>query len=162
MSVKVSSKVTSDFKQFSLLVQRLNSLDKYEGQYGYFAGDIHKSSGLPIADLADMLNSGTSQIPARPFVDDAINSMERWMQVNRTWKNEVWDFLCKGGGVSKLYQKYANIGANTIRAMIDVNTYEDNNLAWAAMKQEKYGSFKIPLTETDELYNAAKGKVVKR
>jgi len=160
--MQVTSKVTSDLKQIGYLLKRLENIEKFQGEYGYFAGDIHTSSGLPIADLADMLNRGTPNIPARPYIDDAINSMERWMQVNRTWKNDVWAFLCNGGSISKLYLKYANIGADTIRAMIDVNDYEANNDAWAAMKQEKYGSFKIPLTETDELYNAAKGKVVKR
>ena len=160
--MQVTSKVTSDLKQIGYLLKRLENIEKFQGEYGYFAGDIHSSSGLPIADLADMLNKGTPNIPERPFIDDAINSMERWMQVNRTWKNDVWAFLCNGGSISKLYLKYANIGADTIRAIIDNNDFADNSIAWAAMKQEKYGQFKIPLTETDEMYEAAKGKVVKR
>jgi hypothetical protein len=160
--MQVTSKVTSDLKQIGYLLKRLENIEKFQGEYGYFVGDIHANSGLPMVELVTLLNEGTSEIPARPFMSVAEDSMERWMQVNRTWKNDVWSFLCNGGSVNKLYLKYANIGADTIRAVIDNHDFADNSIAWAAMKQEKYGQFKIPLTETDEMYEAAKGKVVKR
>lgn len=147
-------------KGIEQFISRLQKLDTYHSEYGYFEGDIHQSSGLPMAELAGMLNDGYGDIPARPFVDDAINSMTRWFQTNKTWKVDVWNYLKNGGRVDSLYKKYANIGADTIRAMMDVNDYADNVKWWEDMKIAKYGSTR-PLVETTELYDSASAKVFK-
>lgn len=158
--MKITSKVTSDMKGIDQLFKRLEAIESMHGEYGYFEGDIHKGSGLPMTDLVSMLNDGYKDIPARPFVDDAINSMHRWFQVTTDWKKDVWSYLRDGGRVDSFYIKYSKIGADAIRRMIDVNDYADNVAWWDKMKQAKYGS-SIPLVETNEMYAAARHKIIK-
>lgn len=138
----------------------MKALESMHVEYGYFEGEIHQSSGKPIAELAALLNDGYGNTPARPFVDDAIDAMDRWFQVNRDWSKDLWLFLKDGGRVDSFYIKYGKVGADAIRRMIDVNDYADNIDWWEDLKRKKYG-VSIPLMETGELYDSAKYKIIR-
>ena len=63
--MKISSTATLDLKQINSLIRRMTSLETHEAQYGYFAGDIHQSSGLDMAVLVNTLQED------RPFMEYA-------------------------------------------------------------------------------------------
>lgn len=161
MAANIKAKVTSDFSSLTRLLKRMESLENHEVEYGYFAGDIHQSSGLPMAELAGLLNDGTEHIPARPFVDDAILAYDRWFDTSKEWRIDVTSYLTDAGGnIRTLYAKYGRYGVDAIKMKIDVNDYEDNDAAWKQMKLEMYGK-SMPLVETDELYESGKYRVRK-
>jgi hypothetical protein len=158
--MQITSKVTSDMKQITNMMSRLNKLNKTHVEYGFFEDQIHQGSGKPMSELATLLNNGTRFIPERPFADDAFNSMQRWMDVNNGWKTDVWRYLKNGGRIDVMFKKYGQIGADTIRAMMNNNNYADNVAWWEKMKQEKYG-LSMPLIETHELYDGAIYRIIR-
>lgn len=160
ITMKITSKVTSDQKQITSLIRRLQSLESHEIQYGYFQGDIHQSSGLDIAELAELLNFGTDNILPRPFMAAANDSAERYSQTSNEWKRHIWSYLCGGGNISQVLGKIGLAYNRFIPQAILFGDWPRNSDEWAAWKFEKYGSSQ-PLIETSELMDSSKVKVIK-
>jgi hypothetical protein len=157
--MKITSQVKCDLKGINNLIRRSSKLDDYHVEFGFFDDKQH-SSGMTVAELARTLNYGTDEIPERPFMQDSINSMNRWMDTSKQWRMDIWNYLKNGGRIDILMKKYGRIGVDTIQAIFYNNNYPENNQLWAAYKQATY-SLSIPLIETHELYNATEFRVVR-
>jgi len=158
--MKITSKVTSDQKQIASLIRRLQSLESHEIQYGYFQEDTHDSSGMPISELAAILNFGTDDIPARPFMEAASDSAGRYSQTSNEWKRSIWSYLCGNGNINQVLGKVGVVYNNFIPQAIMFGEWQANGLEWSKYKFETYGSSQ-PLVETSELMANSKVKVVK-
>jgi len=157
---KIKSSATSDTRKIDGLMNRLTSLNKYEVEYGYFEGDTHNESGLDIAHLATMLNYGTDNIIARPFMDLAGDMVERHFDIDNQWKRDIWRYLGGLGQIKTILSQFGRIGEIYVQASIDTGDWEDNVEWWKQAKFEKYGS-SAPLIASQDLYNSVEVKVVK-
>ena len=156
---KISSTTKSDMSQITGLFTRLNSLEKYEVEYGYFEGDIHNESGLDIAYLAEMLNYGTDDIIARPFMNFAGDMMDRHFEVDSQWRKELWQYLCGKGQIKTILKQFGRVGEAYVQASIDVGDWAENVEWWKNYKFQKYGQ-SAPLLASQELYNSVDSRVV--
>jgi hypothetical protein len=160
MTLSISSKVTEDTRELDNMLRRLQSLQTYEVQYGYFAGDTHNESGLDIAYLAEMLNYGTDQIIARPFMDLAGDMVDRHFQVSSRWGKDIWQYLTGVGNIKQILKQFGRVGEVSVQASIDTGNWEDNVEWWKQAKFEKYDE-SAPLIASQELYHSVTSKVVK-
>jgi hypothetical protein len=153
--MNITSSATLDMKQINAMLRRMESLETHEAQYGYFEGDTHLSSGLPMPWLVKTLNED------RPFMDYAGDMVERHFDSSKMWKNDVWNYLKGTGTVIQLYKSFGRIGETYVQASIDVGAPDWDNVEWwRKAKIEKYGST-APLIESGEMYNSVSSKVVK-
>jgi hypothetical protein len=158
----IKSTAKSDTRKLDGMFNRLRSLDKYEVAYGYFEGDVHDDSGLDIAHLAEMLNYGTDNIPARPFMDLAGDMVERHFEIDNQWKRDIWRYLGGLGQIKTILAQFGRVGETYVQASIDVGDWEDNVEWWKQAKLIKYGSSaSAPLIASQDLYNSVEVKVVK-
>jgi hypothetical protein len=159
--LKIKSTTTSDFKQLDSLFKRLDTIEKYDVEYGYFEGDVHESSGLEFVDLVTILNEGDGvHLPPRPFMELAYNSVDRHFEVDKRWKERVWQYLSGTGNIISLMKDMGKIGQNHVEDAIIFGMWEENAPDWAAYKFSKYGH-SIPLIETTEMLESVKSKVNK-
>lgn len=160
MTLKISSEVKEDRRQLDSFFRRLESLTTHEVQYGYFEGDTHNESGLDIAYLAEMLNYGTDEIIARPFMNLAADMVDRHFQVSRRWGKDVWLYLTGTGNIRQLLKQFGRVGEVSVQGSIDTGDWADNVEWWKQAKFEMYGQ-SAPLVASQELYESVSSRVVK-
>lgn len=158
--IDVKSKVKCEMKEINNLFKRLETLEKYSVEYGYFEGDVHKNSGLDIAHLAEMLNYGTDDIIARPFMSMANDSAQRYSESSNEWKRWLWGYLKNGGRITQFLHKVGVACNRFIPQAILYGGWESNSDWWAKVKFEKYGESQ-PLIETRELMDSSKVRIVR-
>lgn len=159
--IKVKSTTTSDLSNIDNMMNRLNSIVKYDVEYGYFEGDIHESSGLEFVDLVTILSEGDGvHLPPRPFMDLAYDSVERHFAVDGKWKRDVWSYLAGNGNIVSLLKQFGKIGESYVEDSIIFGSWIENAPDWAAYKFSKYGH-SYPLIETTEMLESVKSKVNK-
>lgn len=152
--MKISSSATIDLKEINSLIRRMSSLESHEAQYGYFAGDIHQSSGLDVAVLVNTLQED------RPFMDYAGDMMERHFEASNLWKKEVWCYLAGRGSIIQLLKQFGRIGETYVQASIDTGDWLPNAEWWREAKIALYGST-APLIETNEMYESVSTRIIK-
>lgn len=162
-TMKISSKVKSDQSAINNLMKRLKALDEREVEYGYYESDQHPS-GKSMAEIAAINNYGDDEqnIPARPFMEQTVDYVTQRYEVDNSWKKDLWQYFCYGGGVLPFLNKQAaEYGVDSIQVVMNRQDFEDNVAWWEKAKQSKYGFTQI-LWETGALYDGAKTKVVKK
>lgn len=161
--MKFTSTAKSDTKELDNMFRRLQSLENYEAQYGYFEGDIHQSSGMPLPYLVELLCNGSESlnIPPRDFMGLAKDMTQQHFEVAGRWGNDVWNYLKGQGTVIQLYKQFGRVGEKYVQAAIDVGNWQQNVDWWREAKITA-GNSPAPLVETKEMYESVRSKAVKR
>ena len=159
--IDVSSKVKCDMKELERFLKRLQQVDRYSVEYGYYPEQSHHS-GMSLAEIAEIQEYGDDEmnIPARPFMQQTTDYMDLQYQSRSNWKQTLWDYLKGKGTITQFYRGIGLQGVDGIQTVINRQDFEDNVEWWSKMKTEKYGFTQI-LYETGSLYNNAKVKVVR-
>lgn len=159
--IDVKSKVKCEMKELNKFLKRLEQVDKYKVEYGYYPEQTHHS-GMSLSEIAEIQEYGDDElnIPPRPFMAQTADYMERKFQSDGKWKQTLWDYLKGKGRITQFYRGIGLQGVDGIQTIINRQDFIDNVEWWTKAKIEHYGFTQI-LYETGGLYNDAKVKVVK-
>ena len=159
--IDVKSKVTCDMKELNKFLKRLEQVDKYSVEYGYYPEQTHHS-GKSLAEIAEIQEYGDDEmnIPPRPFMAQTDEYMERRFQSDNKWKQSLWDYLKGKGRINQFYRGIGLLGVDGIQTVINRQDFVDIKEWWRRWK-EVYATHSDILRETGSLYNNAKVKVVR-
>ena len=163
---QLKSKLTSDTTPITRMIERLKAIDNNIIEYGYYDDQYHSSGKLSMSHIAYIHNYGddSSNIPARPFMDQTNDKLTIDYQVKNEWKNDLWDYLSdkkgKSVNIRTLYTKFAREAVDTIPLVIDAQNFLPLSPSWEAYKVKTYGQSFI-LIESRDLYELAEYNIIK-
>lgn len=154
MATVVSTGWLGDF--WSNLTKDLQELDDLQIEYGYYAEDIHKNSGLEMGTLATIMEYGSDQrnIPARPFV--LYSAYILLDEPSSIFTTPFVNFLYKGKG-KDTFNSLARRGVRSIQKSIMTQDFEELKPETIAKK-----GFSTILVENHELINGIRYKISKK
>jgi hypothetical protein len=159
--IDVSSKVKCDMKELERFLKRLQQVDRYSVEYGYYPEQSHHS-GMSLAEIAEIQEYGDDEmnIPARPFMQQTTDYMDLQYQSRGNWKQTLWDYLKGKGTITQFYRGIGLQGVDGIQTVINRQDFIDIADWWRQWK-EKYAKHSDILRESGSLYENAKVKVVR-
>lgn len=139
-------------------------LGEEEVEFGYFPEHFHQEAKVQTATLAMWQNDGVKtkastgwRIPPRPFMDQAAGLVETDID---KYNNIIQTGLALGGKnqIDLSLRIVGQDSADSIRESIDLQNFKP--LAPSTVKQK--GGSDIQLIESNEMYDQANYKIVKR
>lgn len=134
---------------------------------GFVEGQSHANSGEDISDLAKKLSYGTSNIPARPFLEEGINSVQTELHsaIESHFKAiiDAKDFTTQSKRDPKGLKKIAVIAVGGVKEFVYSDHYKSTipnaeSTIYAKSKKNKKGEITglsdHPLIDTGQMINS--------
>lgn len=144
----IKSKIV--FSEYDKYLKREKSLQGVTIEFGYPKKETHNASGNDIGGLALILERGTSNMPARPFVRNSAFLLMGMRGYSKNVRNGYMNYVFKNKDKDACFKAIGEAGASAIKKSI-----QSQNFAPLAKSTIRKKGFSTILIETKELFNKA-------